>query len=472
MTGGRAWVYGVVAIAASAVYLPSLQAGLVSDDFFFTQRPWPLNPATLLATGWEHQLGKAVGYRPVTLFSYAINQLLQSPPWAFHAVNVALHAAASVALVAWARTLGLGVAGALVAGLSFALHPVHHEGVAWIAGRTVVLSTALALAALAVIGRNPNHPVRRWSSAGIALIALLAYEGALVLPMMLWATAAVVAPGRRFLSATRATVPAALLWLAYLLLRWTVWSSPADDLWASSAAVHEEGFAAPVLQRLVSNTSGWITRLGAAGIGVPAAASLTFWVTVGLTVASAGPALGRSATRRVLALAWVCGGLAFVPFATYTGYADRFAYFSSVAVCLTLALGAHVAARSTRLVRVVAAMVFAVMCLLWSRQLLLAQRDWVEAGRIAAAVQHEAVQTMPYPPQTAQLHFVGVPLAIRGAYVYITYFDLAIRQAYGRDDVVASIDPNPDGPCRLRDGSEPWACLRWNASSRTFHVSP
>ncbi|MDQ3440189.1 MAG: hypothetical protein M3478_07540, partial [Planctomycetota bacterium] len=69
-------------------------------------------------------------YRPLVSMSYAIQWWLHGDrPWAYHLVNVLLHATASGCVAELARRLG-GTKVAFVAGLLFAAHPVHVEAVA------------------------------------------------------------------------------------------------------------------------------------------------------------------------------------------------------------------------------------------------------------------------------------------------------------------------------------------------------
>ena len=69
-------------------------------------------------------------YRPgMHIFFIAVRGLFGVEPWAFHLVNVLLHAACSVLVVLIARAWMKD--GAIVTGLLFAVHPVHVEAVAY-----------------------------------------------------------------------------------------------------------------------------------------------------------------------------------------------------------------------------------------------------------------------------------------------------------------------------------------------------
>jgi len=87
-------------------------------------------------------------YRPVTMLSYAVQWRMHGDcAWAFHLVNVLLHGLVAAGVAVLAGQLG-GRAVAYVAGVLFAVHPVHVEAVANIVGRAELLcalGTVLAL---------------------------------------------------------------------------------------------------------------------------------------------------------------------------------------------------------------------------------------------------------------------------------------------------------------------------------------
>jgi hypothetical protein len=106
--------------------------------------------------------------------------LLGSTAW-FHAVNLAWHAAASVAVAALARRW-TDWSGALVAGLLFAVHPVHVEAVANVVGRAELMAAAGYAFALICAARADAN--RRYL-AGVALgaaFAIASKEIAVTLP--------------------------------------------------------------------------------------------------------------------------------------------------------------------------------------------------------------------------------------------------------------------------------------------------
>ncbi len=120
-------------------------------------------------------------YRPLTLFTVALNYAVNGPaPRGYHVFNVALHALACFLVWRLARRLFQDEAVAALAAVVFAVHPVHAEAVANVVGRAEVLATIFLLAGLLVL--LPAGRVPRWTNAaGAAALffaALLSKETA------------------------------------------------------------------------------------------------------------------------------------------------------------------------------------------------------------------------------------------------------------------------------------------------------
>jgi cytochrome c-type biogenesis protein CcmH/NrfG len=143
-------------------------------------------------------------FRPVTTLTYAVNYAIHGrAPFGYHLVNLLLHVAASLLVLSLARRLAEATMPdrapwvALVAGLLFAVHPVHVEAVAPIVGRKELLSTVLALGALltAFSGRGAARSLGRLAAAiGLGALGVLANEGSAVMPL-LYGIVAVAVPG-------------------------------------------------------------------------------------------------------------------------------------------------------------------------------------------------------------------------------------------------------------------------------------
>jgi Flp pilus assembly protein TadD len=178
----------VVFLAAAIVYLNSLPNGFALDDLPLVRDNPRLEslgglPRLLLSPYWPTDDGASGLYRPVTMASFAINRAVAGaePLW-FHAVNLLLHALAS--LLAWyaACSAGLRRGGALLAALLFAVHPLHTEAVANVTGRAELLAALFVLAAWLCHRRTGGG--WRVAAAVCYLLALLSKEHAVLAPLL------------------------------------------------------------------------------------------------------------------------------------------------------------------------------------------------------------------------------------------------------------------------------------------------
>ncbi len=189
-----------VAAAATAVYANTLTNGLVYDDHFqIIENPWirdVRNVPTVITSGvWEFEGSTSNYYRPVMHLVYMLTYAIVGlNPWGFHAVNIALHALATVLVLMLVRQLlarsGLGpetvAPAATLAGLLFAVHPIHTEVVAWVAGVPELTFSVWFLASLLLyLCAGPAPISRRVLAAALFFLALLSKETALVLPGVL-----------------------------------------------------------------------------------------------------------------------------------------------------------------------------------------------------------------------------------------------------------------------------------------------
>jgi tetratricopeptide (TPR) repeat protein len=168
-----------VAVVAVVLYLPSLGHGFAFDDVSEVVRNQDIRslqnlPRIFSSGAWDGAGEHNPIYRPLTSATYAVDYVLGgSSPTGFHATNVLLHALASALLVLLARRMRLSAWAAAAAGVLFALHPVHVEAVANIAGRKDVLVAVFTITAVLA----HDAAVRR---GGALLVApLLAFAGAL-----------------------------------------------------------------------------------------------------------------------------------------------------------------------------------------------------------------------------------------------------------------------------------------------------
>ena len=191
----RSWLWlGLFAagmLVTNGVYAPALHGPLIFDDYNLPfNNP---NAAKMPAAFW---IG---GVRPVLMASYWVNYLISgTDTFLYHAVNLLLHSATAVIVFfLFQRILKLAgyeektfIPSLFGAGL-FLLHPLQSESVAYIAGRSELVSGLFLLSAWLVF---LNHFENNTSLATalkillLATIALLGKESAISLPGVLLIT--------------------------------------------------------------------------------------------------------------------------------------------------------------------------------------------------------------------------------------------------------------------------------------------
>lgn len=186
-----ATVAGGVALVAVATFALCLRNDLVYDDVHLLL----MDDRIGSPSQWGRYLTESYNggvdnlYRPLVSFTYAVQWWLHgNRPAAFFAVNVALHAVASVLV---ARLVGDWPVGrprrpwaGLLAGLIFAVHPVHAEVVATVVGRAESMCATFFLGAL-LLASGPLSGRRALAVWACAIGAMLSKEQGLLLPAVL-----------------------------------------------------------------------------------------------------------------------------------------------------------------------------------------------------------------------------------------------------------------------------------------------
>jgi len=195
-----------VAIVACALvpYVPALWNGFALDDLYIivwnplvhsVQGVW----RAFAAPYWPPDLGGQM-YRPLPLATFSLDWVIgRGSPALFHAANLVWHAGAAVIVVSLARRWADTTA-AFAAGLIFAVHPVHVEAVANVAGLGELMAAAgVCLAVYAAVVRQ-----NVWASGAALVLGLLSKENAVVAPALIawaWIIEAAPRPARRQMAA-------------------------------------------------------------------------------------------------------------------------------------------------------------------------------------------------------------------------------------------------------------------------------
>ncbi|MGH7544733.1 MAG: hypothetical protein ACREKI_00960, partial [Gemmatimonadota bacterium] len=185
---------------AVAVYTGSWSNELVTGDRLLVERAVETDSWSDLAPLFDlvpvtPELGEPeiATYRPVTALSFALDaRLWGNDPFAFHVTNAIWHALVVVCLALLLARF-LSPAAGFVGAALFAVHPVHVEAVASLAGRAELLAGAAYVGAL-LLYVSRTRPLDAdgpalGSAITIALLylaAILAKETALTLPAVLF----------------------------------------------------------------------------------------------------------------------------------------------------------------------------------------------------------------------------------------------------------------------------------------------
>src|SRR5437773_4448316 len=171
--------FAFVSLLAGAPYLATPGFDFVFDDRHLIVHNAFLREATSPLTAFTHDFWHgtpyaAAYYRPLVVVSFALNGLLTGwGPAGFHLVNILLHAANALLLLAVARRLGCPGPAAFCAAALFAVHPVAAWPVASVVARVDLLPAFFILLAWLEI----SQPNRRAALVGLFfLLALLSKE--------------------------------------------------------------------------------------------------------------------------------------------------------------------------------------------------------------------------------------------------------------------------------------------------------
>lgn len=218
-----------VAVMAFLIYANSLGNGFVSDDHSVilhnpVLRDTPQSVFSRIDTTNENQL--LPYYRPLTYLTYHLEWRLHGfDPFLVRLINVLLHSANAFLVYRLALSFITSRSAALLAGLLFAMHPLHSEAVDYNSARNTLLSCVFIL--LAYLShrnsvRKGNFPLA-FAGAFFYLAALFSKESSLaILPLIAALESAPLReprPGARVRSAVR-ILPYIAGTLCYLTMRW------------------------------------------------------------------------------------------------------------------------------------------------------------------------------------------------------------------------------------------------------------
>jgi tetratricopeptide (TPR) repeat protein len=184
-----------LSVLAFVPYANTLLNSLVYDDYYqVVENPYVHSFRYLreifTTTVWSFQGAQGVTnyYRPLMSFGYLLfYQIAGAVPFSFHLANILLNIVVVLLVFSVVRRLSGERVGLVAAGL-FALHPLHTESVAWVAGVTdLELAVFYLMTFLFYLRLSEPGKERAWRAAmcGSFVFALLSKEQAMTLPVLL-----------------------------------------------------------------------------------------------------------------------------------------------------------------------------------------------------------------------------------------------------------------------------------------------
>ncbi len=358
----------LAAAVALALFLPAVRFPFVSDDLFLiVQNPWIRGVEHLgsaFTSGlWAFPSDERFGtnyYRPFAHLAFTLLYALAGPaPWAYHLLNVVLHAINAALVVLLGRQLQAAFFPnrlpwlAITAGLLFAVHPIHVEAAAWASGVFDLGTTAFGLSSLLLWRRG-----RRFASAGCLFAALAFKEVAAAVPVLallwLWASSERRAPR----AGVASLWPMAAATALYLGLRTFALRDAPFTRQHASLSFFEVLLNAPVLLAQGLRMLVWPAPLNVFHVFRPVHGA-TEWPFVLAVIFLASAALLFVVVRRsnrglALPLAWCVAPILptlYVPALGENAFAERYLYLPSVGFCLAAGIALGLALERGRLVR-------------------------------------------------------------------------------------------------------------------------
>ena len=335
-----------VALAAVVPYLRTIPDYFVQDDFggmqLLAAKPWHTFPLWFTMPWMEFIWGYTPDeIRPFTALSYQITALPgASVPHGHHVLNVLLHGANALLVLAIARRAALmSLAASTIAALAFALLPLGAESVAWITGRVDSLPAFYYLLSFLsyVMWRRDPRGSNSWYIWSLVWLfqALLSKQNTITMVAAVAAYDWMVLrrPIRPTWAWIRPYVPFALMTAGFLGLRYLILGEVLRESQLSSQRFAEFG---GILSRHLHRMVWWDMR----GVdervmwfgGIYAAAAAVALVRAGAEL--------RNRTLRAasyFAIVWVALGLAPTVAAGYES--PRHAYLAAAGWTILIGLG-------------------------------------------------------------------------------------------------------------------------------------
>lgn len=362
----------LIPIVAGAMYASTLSGEFVWDDQMLILEDYSIKSFHYLKDVFlndfffRHENDQAYGYyRPIVAVSYMLDYALWGPrPLGFHLTNAALHALSSLLALFVLLELGLGRGASWVGAALFAVHPMHTESVAWIAGRTDLVAFVFSAGAMLVHLRaarsaSLSSSRRALLFAAAALLfslGLLSKEVAIVVP--LWLLAIHIASCRRSAGAIAGLLaPFAMAIAAYAIWRFAFIHIPVPESPPGHGTIRALLSAAPTIVRYLAWLAFPVAQ--SAYVQNPYVTHILDWRLLASLAFLAAATAAALRLRRTSPLGFLCVSMLALSFAPVLNLvrvaapwdmgavmAERFLYFPSLPFAALAGLAFSWAARA------------------------------------------------------------------------------------------------------------------------------
>lgn len=220
------WFPLLLVIAVFATYSNVYNFAFLYDDEFLIMKNRFITSFANLGSIFTSSSTGGAGYvdsfyRPIQIVLYLlVEQILGHETWAFHLLNISLHAMNAILVFQLGRKMGLKSITALLCAAIWSLHPMHTEAVTYMSATADPLHALFILAGLNIA--IPTFSIRRLAIAmGFFLLALLSKESAIVFPALLFTMVFFFAKRRFHWRTYLPTLPFWLVAGGYFISRFT-----------------------------------------------------------------------------------------------------------------------------------------------------------------------------------------------------------------------------------------------------------
>lgn len=366
----------------------------------------------------------SVFFRPVVQWLWLTDfTMWGTSAFGYHLTNIVLHVLGSFLVY----LLGLQVLrhrwGALVAGLLFALHPIHADSVSWIADRTDVLSTLFYFlsASLFVLYRERSRRLFMALSLVAFALAIGTKENTVALPLVLVAYDLLFVFRTWDRKIALAQIPFGLVLIVYVLTRFALLGQFGRNTGGGFLSFGAELFAQFYIQSLAQPFLYDINR-----------EQLVFTLLIIFILLS----VYRDRRAVWFGTAWIVFSL--LPSAAAAYVAPRLVYapsaglaFAIAAICIDpLPTPKGMTRKHPQWIAYAAIAMGLFFLIRYGQGLASRVDDWNAAGAVARAIPEETKKLYSSFPTSSRLQFLGAPEILRGIYIYNENFSTALQIAY------------------------------------------